>query len=116
MDAGIEIARLRRAPLNRVHVFQTEIVEELAIDVETSDLPERLVTGAVTRLRVAGFAATTARRCREARGRPTRGTGAGRNEGGGGFAGRTFCAALSPLCVRCARVVPCCAVFRFVSG
>jgi ACDE family multidrug resistance protein len=56
--AGIEIARLSQAPVDIVHVLETEIVEELAIDVESSDRAERLVAAAVSHFRAAGITPT----------------------------------------------------------
>jgi ACDE family multidrug resistance protein len=58
IDAGIEMARLTHSPVDVLHILETEIVEELAIDVETPDFSERLVAEAVGRFRVAGISTT----------------------------------------------------------
>jgi MFS transporter, ACDE family, multidrug resistance protein len=58
VDAGIEMARLRHSPVDLVHIFETEIVEELAIDVDSADRAERIVAEAVGRFRDAGISAT----------------------------------------------------------
>jgi MFS family permease len=57
-DAGIVMARFADSQVDLLHVFETEIVEEQAIDVETSDEAERLIAEGVDRFRVAGIPAT----------------------------------------------------------
>jgi MFS family permease len=56
-DAGIVMARFADSQVDLLHVFETEIVEEQAIDVETSDEAERLIAEG-DRFRVAGIPAT----------------------------------------------------------
>jgi MFS transporter, ACDE family, multidrug resistance protein len=57
MDAGMEMARLTQSPVDIVHVVETDVVEELAIDVETSDLADRIAAKAVRRFESAGISA-----------------------------------------------------------
>jgi MFS transporter, ACDE family, multidrug resistance protein len=57
-DAGIMMARLADSQVDLLHVFETEIVEEQAVDVETSDEAKRLIAEGVDRIRVAGIPST----------------------------------------------------------
>ena len=57
-DAGTVMARLVDSRIDLLHVFETEIVEEQAIDVETLDGAKRLVTEGVDRIRLAGIPST----------------------------------------------------------
>jgi nucleotide-binding universal stress UspA family protein len=58
-DAGIMMARLADSQVDLLHVFETEIVEEQAVDVETSDEAKRLIAEGVDRIRVAGIPSTS---------------------------------------------------------
>ena len=57
-DAGTVMARLVDSRIDLLHVFETEIVEEQAIDVETLDGAKSLVTEGVDRIRLAGIPST----------------------------------------------------------
>jgi ACDE family multidrug resistance protein len=58
MDAAAEMARLTNSPVDILHIFETEIVGELAVDVESSDLAEHVVAEALNRFHTAGLSAT----------------------------------------------------------
>jgi MFS transporter, ACDE family, multidrug resistance protein len=57
-DAGVLMGRLADSRVDLLHVFETEIVEEQAIDVESSDAAKRLIAEGVDRIRLAGIPAT----------------------------------------------------------
>jgi nucleotide-binding universal stress UspA family protein len=57
-DAGTVMGRLVDSRIDLLHVFETEIVEEQAIDVETLDGAKSLVTEGVDRIRLAGIPST----------------------------------------------------------
>ena len=53
-DAAIDFARLLDRPVEILHVIETDVLEELAIDLETLDAARAVVTFNVDRLREAG--------------------------------------------------------------
>jgi MFS family permease/nucleotide-binding universal stress UspA family protein len=55
-DAAIRLAQLLGCPLEVLHVIETDIVEELAVDVETLDEARAAIADNVNRLRAAGVA------------------------------------------------------------
>jgi nucleotide-binding universal stress UspA family protein len=56
--AAVEFARLLDCPVEVLHVIETDVVEELAVDVETLDAAQSVVTDAVDRLLAAGITAS----------------------------------------------------------
>ncbi|HXA31350.1 MAG TPA: MFS transporter [Acidimicrobiales bacterium] len=57
-DAGIVMAHLADSRVDLLHIFETEIVEEQAIDVETAEVAKQLIAQGVDRIRVAGVPST----------------------------------------------------------
>jgi nucleotide-binding universal stress UspA family protein len=57
-DAGIVMARLADSRVDLLHVFETEIVEEQAIDIETAEVAKQLIAQGADRIRVAGIPST----------------------------------------------------------
>jgi MFS family permease len=55
---AVEFAELLGCPVEILHVVETDIVGELAVDAETLDAARNLVAGHVDRLRVAGIPGT----------------------------------------------------------
>ena len=55
-DAAIEFAQLLERPVRVLHVVETDIIEELAVDRETLDAARRIVADNVDRIHVAGVA------------------------------------------------------------
>jgi MFS family permease len=56
--AAIEFARLLDCPIDVLHVVETDVIEELAVDVETIHAAQTVVAGTVDQLRSAGITAT----------------------------------------------------------
>jgi MFS family permease len=56
IDAGIRLAQVLGCRLEILHVIETDIVEELAVDVETLDAARAAIADSVLRLRAAGVA------------------------------------------------------------
>jgi MFS transporter, ACDE family, multidrug resistance protein len=56
IEAAIRLAKLLDCPVEILHVVETDIVEELAIDVETLDTARVVISDNVSRLRDAGVA------------------------------------------------------------
>ncbi len=53
-EAAARIAQLTGAPVEVVHVVETDIAEEQAADAETSEAARRVLTGSLSELRAAG--------------------------------------------------------------
>jgi ACDE family multidrug resistance protein len=58
VDAAVEIARSMNAPVEVVHVRETAVVEEVAIDAENAEQAHAAVRAHLDRLRAQGVAAT----------------------------------------------------------
>lgn len=58
MDAAARVARDTGSPLEVVHVQQTAVIEEQAVDTETADQARAAVTAHLDRLTAHGIAAT----------------------------------------------------------
>jgi nucleotide-binding universal stress UspA family protein len=56
--AAVEFARLLDCPVEVLHVVETDIIEELAVDVETIDAAPTVVADAADQLRSAGITAS----------------------------------------------------------
>jgi nucleotide-binding universal stress UspA family protein len=56
IDAAIEVAELLDCPVEILHIFETDVVEELAVEVETLDAARGVVAEGIDRLRAAGVA------------------------------------------------------------
>jgi len=55
MDAVIEFARLFDMSVEVLHVVETDVIEELAVDRETPDAAHEIVAESLDRLRAAGI-------------------------------------------------------------
>jgi MFS family permease len=56
--AAIEFARLLDCPVEVLHVVETDVIEEMAVDVESIDAAQTVVAGTVDQLRSAAITAT----------------------------------------------------------
>lgn len=56
IDTAIEYARQRGCVVEILHIAETDVVEELAVDVESMDLARRVINDAVERVEAAGVA------------------------------------------------------------
>jgi hypothetical protein len=57
-DAGIELARLTGSRVDLIHILETDIVEEQAIDVQTPNEARRHIAEGIDRFSAAGIPAT----------------------------------------------------------
>jgi nucleotide-binding universal stress UspA family protein len=55
-DAAIELALLLDCPVEVLHIVETDVIEELAVDIETLDAARDIIDDNVNRLRSAGIA------------------------------------------------------------
>ncbi|HEV3266645.1 MAG TPA: MFS transporter [Acidimicrobiales bacterium] len=55
-DAAIRLAQLFDCPVEILHVVETDVIEELAVDIETLDAARDIIDDNVNRLRSAGIA------------------------------------------------------------
>ncbi len=56
-DAAVELARLLHAPIEVLHVLETDVIGDQAADVETSEAARAAIADSITRLRSAGVSA-----------------------------------------------------------